>query len=97
MYETIREFGLLSIDEFNNETYSDKGYEFAMMILDRVKSNADEWSNNKEYSINQEFVPGESANVKLFNKDRDLFENHDEYKKLFSSIAKIENNEISKM
>lgn len=82
MYETIREFDLLVVDEFDNQTYSEEGYSFAERILERLKNNANNFVSDKDYNINLENVPGESANVKLCNKDLDLFET-DLYKKLF--------------
>lgn len=83
MYETIREFGLIETDEFGNITYNELGYKFAGDILDTLQKNIDKFTEDKDYSINIENVPGESANVKLCNKDNDLFET-DLYKILFN-------------
>ena len=48
------------------------------------------FTKDKDYAINQENVPGESANVKLCKKDHDLFET-DLYLKIFED-NKILNN-----
>ena len=85
MYETIREFDLIEEDEFGNKTYSKKGLEFASTILDKIKENINEFTKDKNYNINVENVPGESANVKLCQKDLDLFET-DMYALLFEEI-----------
>lgn len=83
MYETIREFDLIKTDEFGNETYSDLGYEFAGRILEKIQSNITLFTDDKDYNINIENIPGESANYKLCCKDTDLFST-DEYLKLFA-------------
>lgn len=84
IYEAIREFDLLEVDEFDNISYSEKGLDFAAKILETVQSNADKFAEDKEYTINQENIPGEAANVKLCVKDHDLFET-DLYLKLFEN------------
>lgn len=73
MYEVIREFGLIEHDEFGNEFYSEEGLEFASAILAKVNELKDNFTD--EYSINVEFVPGESANVVVCKKDSALFGN----------------------
>lgn len=85
MYETVREFGLIEVDEFGNESYSEKGLEFAEKVLDRIKENISKYVVDKDYNINVENVPGESANQKLCQKNNDLFET-DLYKVLFENI-----------
>ena len=84
IYEAIREFGLLETDEFDNVNYSDKGLEFAGKILDTIQHNINIFTEDKDYAINIENVPGESANVKLCKKDHDLFETN-LYLKLFEN------------
>ena len=84
IYEAVREFDLLEIDEFDNVNYSDKGLEFAGKTLDTIQHNIDTFTEDKDYAINIENVPGESANVKLCKKDHDLFETN-LYLKLFEN------------
>ena len=90
IYEAVREFDLLEIDEFDNVNYSNKGLEFAGKILDTIQKNADNFTKDKDYAINQENVPGESANVKLCKKDHDLFET-DLYLKIFEDNKFLNN------
>lgn len=82
IYEAVREFNLLETDEFDNVNYSNKGLDFAGKILDTIQHNINTFTEDKDYAINIENVPGESANVKLCKKDHDLFET-DLYLKLF--------------
>ena len=84
IYEAVREFGLLETDEFDNVNYSDKGLDFAGKILDTIQHNINIFTEDKDYAINIENVPGESANVKLCKKDHDLFETN-LYLKLFEN------------
>ena len=88
IYEAVREFNLITEDEFGNKNYSDKGYEFAGKILDTIQKNIEKFTEDKDYSINIENVPGESANAKLCNKDHDLFST-DLYKVLFDGYDKL--------
>ena len=90
IYEAVREFDLLEIDEFDNVNYSDKGLEFAGKILDTIQHNIDTFTEDKDYAINIENVPGESANVKLCKKDHDLFET-DLYLKIFEDNKFLNN------
>ena len=85
MAEAVRELGLIEEDEFGHKTYSEKGYDFATKVLDTIQANIDAVADKVDYSINIENVPGESANVKLCQKDNELFET-DLYKKLFEEI-----------
>ena len=70
MYETIREFGGIEIDEFGNHYYTEEGLKFASDILDKIAELKE--SYDYDYSINIEAIPAENANVKLRKKD-DLF------------------------
>ena len=88
IYEAVREFDLITEDEFGNKNYSDKGYEFAGKILDTIQKNIEKFTEDKDYSINIENVPGESANAKLCNKDHDLFSTN-LYKVLFDGYDKL--------
>ena len=90
IYEAVREFGLLETDEFDNVNYSDKGLDFAGKILDTIQHNINIFTEDKDYAINIENVPGESANVKLCKKDHDLFET-DLYLKIFEDNKFLNN------
>ena len=74
----------------NEYTYSDKGLDFAGKILDTIQHNINIFTEDKDYAINIENVPGESANVKLCKKDHDLFET-DLYLKIFEDNKFLNN------
>lgn len=90
IYEAVREFNLLETDEFDNVNYSNKGLDFAGKILDTIQHNINTFTEDKDYAINIENVPGESANVKLCKKDKDLFETN-LYLKIFEDNKFLNN------
>ena len=91
LVEFAKSYGYsVEIDEFDNVNYSNKGLEFAGKILDTIQHNIDTFTEDKDYAINIENVPGESANVKLCKKDHDLFET-DLYLKIFEDNKFLNN------
>ena len=77
MFETIKEFGYLYKDEFNNIYYTEEGIQFAVTILQTINEIKQDYES--KYSINIEAVPAERANVVLSNKDTQLFKNREQY------------------
>lgn len=73
LYEVMDIYGFLEEDQFGNKSYSDEGIMFASRIFDAMNKNKDEFVKDKNYKINIESVPGESAAVKLAMKDRLYF------------------------
>lgn len=73
LYEVMEIYGFIKEDEFGNKSYSDEGIMFASKIFDAMNKNKDEFVKDKDYKINIESVPGESAAVKLATKDRLYF------------------------
>lgn len=67
MYETIRDFGLITEDLLGNKSYSDEGLKLACDILDFINDLKEQY--DFDYSINVEAIPAETANVKLQKKD----------------------------
>lgn len=82
MYETIREFGGIEIDEFGNHYYTEEGLKFASDILDKIAELKE--SYDYDYSINIEAIPAENANVKLRKKD-DLFYPEEHKENIYSN------------
>ena len=78
LYETIQHFGLTTSDAFGNTFYSDEGLEFAKEILKVITEVKDEFSENRDYSINLEQIPGERAATVLMEKDK-LFHPDEKY------------------
>lgn len=83
LYECVEEFGGIGEDEFGNKFYTEEGLDFAVKVLDCIKSIKD--SYDFDYSINIEAVPAESANVKLCYKDNLLYPEKDKGYFIFSN------------
>ena len=72
IYETMKKFGYVEVDEFGNTFYTEKASEFGKKIFETMRSTADEFIKEYEcdYQINTEQIPGESAAAKLMKKDK---------------------------
>ena len=72
IYETMKKFGYITIDEFNNTYYTDKASLFGEKIFKTMREVADNFIKEYEcdYQINTEQIPGESAAAKLMKKDK---------------------------
>lgn len=70
LYEVMDIYGYINEDEFGYKSYSDKGIAFAQKIFDALNKNKEVFCADRDYKINLESVPGESAAVKLAAKDR---------------------------
>lgn len=72
VYETMKKFKYINVDELGNVTYTDKACEFGEKIFKTMRATADRFiaENNCNYMINTEQIPGESAAVKLMKKDK---------------------------
>lgn len=75
IYEALQKFGLTYKDEFGNTYYSDEGINFAKNILQTITEVKNEFSKNKDYSINIEEVPAERCASVLMEKDRMFYPN----------------------
>lgn len=73
LYEVMDIYGYIREDEFGNKYYTDEGIMFASKIFDTMNKNKDNFTADKDYKMNLESVPGESAAVKLAAKDRLFF------------------------
>lgn len=70
IYETMKTFGYTKIDEFGNTFYTSEAEEFGRKIFDVIHSTKAEFVSNKDYQVNCEQIPGESAAAKLIKKDK---------------------------
>lgn len=75
LYEALQKFGFTYEDEFGNTFYSDNGIEFAKAILKTITDTKNEFSADKDYSINIEEIPAERAAAILMEKDKFFFPN----------------------
>ena len=73
LYEVMDIYGYINTDEAGFKTYSDDGIIFASKIFEAMNKNKEIFTKDKNYKINLESVPGESAAVKLASKDRLIF------------------------
>ena len=72
IYETMKKFKYVDVDEHGNTYYTEKASAFGERIFKTMREVADEFikENNCDYQINTEQIPGESAAAKLMKKDK---------------------------
>lgn len=72
IYETMKKFKYVTLDEFGNTYYTEKASAFGEKIFKTMRKVADEFIQTYEcdYQINTEQIPGESAAAKLMQKDK---------------------------
>lgn len=74
LYEALQKYNFVVKDEFGNTSYTDRGVDFAKEILQLINSIKDEFSADKDYSINIEQIPGERAAAVLMQKDHFFYQ-----------------------
>lgn len=70
IYETMKTFGYVRTDEFGNTYYTDEAERFGRKIFDVIHTVKEEFTADKDYKVNCEQIPGESAAAKLMKKDK---------------------------
>lgn len=72
IYETMKKFNYIKLDEFGNTYYTQSASLFAEKIFKAMRETADKFikEHNCDYHINTEQIPGESAAAKLMAKDK---------------------------
>ena len=72
IYETMKKFGYITVDEFGNTYYTDEAFAFGKKIFEVIRTTADAFIKEVEadYQVNIEQIPGESAAAKLMKKDK---------------------------
>lgn len=72
IYETMKKFKYIEVDEHGDTYYTEKASAFGERIFKTMREVADEFikENNCDYQINTEQIPGESAAAKLMKKDK---------------------------
>ena len=73
VYETMKSFGYTREDEFGNVYYTEDADYFGKHIFDVIHSTKNQFALDKDYKINLEQVPGETAAVKMQKADSLLF------------------------
>jgi len=79
IYETMKRFGYIRLDEFGNTYYTDKASAFGNKIFQVIHKTKDTFAKDKGYMVNCEQIPGESAAVKLMKKDKFFYPDADIY------------------
>lgn len=77
MYEVMKEFGYIDVDEFGNHFYTDDAMRFSCAIMKKINEIKD--LKNLGYSFNVECIPAEKANVVLAKKDRWIYPDAEVY------------------
>ena len=75
VYETMKSFGYTKEDEFGNVFYTEDAERFGKKIFDVIHNVKNVFGIDKDYKINCEAVPGESAAAKFLQKDKILYPN----------------------
>lgn len=73
IYETMKRFGYTTTDELGNTYYTKEAEDFGRKIFEVIHSAKDEFAKDKDYKINLEQIPGESACAKMFLADKMLY------------------------
>ena len=73
IYETMKRFGYTTTDELGNTYYTKEAEDFGRKIFEVIHSVKDEFAKDKDYKINLEQIPGESACAKMFLADKMLY------------------------
>ena len=81
IYETMKKFGYVKKDQFDNISYTDEAAKFGKKIFQTMREVADKFIEDEgaDYMINTEQIPGESAAAKLMKKDKFFYPNADIY------------------
>lgn len=66
----MKTFGYTKVDELGNTYYTKEASEFGEKIFETLREVADEFTKDKDYTINFEQIPGETAAAKLMKKDK---------------------------
>ena len=72
VYEALKTYGYVEVDDFGNANYTKSGEEFGKKIFDVIHNTSDKYLKDKGYSyhINCEQSPAENAADKLMKKDQ---------------------------
>ena len=73
IYETMKTFGYIEIDDFGNTIYKQEAYDLGQRIFKVIQNCIDNFTLDKDYKINIEQVPAEQAAVKLQKSDEYLY------------------------
>ena len=75
IYETMKSFGYIELDELGNTFYKPEAYKFGEKIFKVLHNTKDNFALDKDYMINIEAVPAEQAAAKMQKADELLYPN----------------------
>ena len=73
IYEAIKSFGYLTVDEFGNTFYTEEAFAFGKKIFDVIHNTKSQFGLDKDYMINVEAIPGEQCASKMQKADTMLY------------------------
>ena len=73
IYETMKTFGFTKTDELGNVYYTEEADKFGKLIFEHLHMVKDAFAADKNYKINCEQIPGESAAAKMQLADEFLY------------------------
>lgn len=73
IYETMKTFGYTIIDDFGRTNYTEAAYNFGKQIFELCHKELAKFAKDKDYMVNIEQVPGETAAVKFQQADTLLY------------------------
>ena len=73
IYETMKTFGYTTVDEFGNTNYTEDAMRFGQEIFNTIHQAITDFTADKEYLVNVEQIPGETAAAKFLQADKLLF------------------------
>lgn len=73
IYETMKTFGYVEVDQFGNHFYKDEAFALGKKIFKVIRNCIDNFTLGKDYKVNIEQVPAEQAAVKMQTADKYLY------------------------
>jgi ribonucleoside-triphosphate reductase len=73
IYEVMKTFGYTKVDEFGYTKYTDNAMEFGKSIFDVIHSTIQTFASDKDYMVNVEQIPGETAALRFLQADKLLY------------------------
>lgn len=70
IYEVMKTFGYTEVDEFGYTKYKDEAMSFGKAIFDVIHSTIQEFAADKDYMVNVEQIPGETAALRFLQADK---------------------------
>ena len=73
IYETMKTFGYIQTNVLGETNYTEQAYDFGKRIFELCHSEIAKFASTKDYMINIEQIPGETAAVKFLKADTLLY------------------------